>query len=219
MGLCLFGPMFISVLLLAIEKLERPQPIPKTEYVEVKTFKYIKPTKSIKPKKIIAKPIEPVKPVEDTRLKDLIWIKDTAFGVFKTRRFTNFKVMFPSYRTYRRFIDTSKAGAQSDVTQYAMYNNFWNSLRIQYVKFGKKSDKAGIEWAKTKLDSFWIDTGGIGYNEYAYLHWIVKFDGKRKYHLSALYLKMKNKWYLMDELTFVGLVVQKKRKKLKRKDD
>jgi hypothetical protein len=30
---------------------------------------------------------------------------------------------------------------------------------------------------------------------------------------------MKNKWYLMDELTFVGLVVQKKRKKLKRKDD
>ena len=70
MGLCLFGPMFISVLLLAIEKLERPQPITKTEYVEVKTFKYIKPTKSIKPKKIIAKPIEPVKPVEDTRLKD-----------------------------------------------------------------------------------------------------------------------------------------------------
>jgi hypothetical protein len=156
---------------------------------------------------------------EDARLKDLIWIKDTAFRIFKTRRFTNFKVLFPSYKTYRRFIDTSKAGAQSDVTQFAMYNNFWNSLRVQYVKFGKKSDKAGIEWAKTTLDSFWIDTGGIGYNEYAYVHWIVKYDGKRKYHLSGLFLSMKNKWYLMDELNFVGLVVQKKRKKVKRKDD
>jgi len=73
MGLCLFGPMFISVSLLAIEKLQRPQPVIKTEYVEVKTFKYIKPVKPIKPikpTKIIAKPIEPPKPVEDTRLKD-----------------------------------------------------------------------------------------------------------------------------------------------------
>jgi hypothetical protein len=73
MGLCLFGPMFISVLLDAIEKLERPQPITKTEYVEVKTFKYIKPVKpvkSIKPIKTIAKPIEPVKVAEDPKLKD-----------------------------------------------------------------------------------------------------------------------------------------------------
>lgn len=84
MGLCLFGPMFISVLLLAIEKLERPQPIIKTEYVEVKTFKYIKPTKSIKPKKIIAKPIEPVKAVEDTRLKDECLECLVSLGMKKT---------------------------------------------------------------------------------------------------------------------------------------
>ena len=67
MGLCLFGPMFISVLLDAIEKLERPQAITKTEYVEVKTFKYIKP---VKPIKAIAKPIEPAKVAEDPKLKD-----------------------------------------------------------------------------------------------------------------------------------------------------
>lgn len=84
MGLCLFGPMFISVLLLAIEKLQRPQAITKTEYVEVKTFKYIKPAKYIKPTKIISKPIEPTKPVEDTLLKDECLECLVSLGMKKT---------------------------------------------------------------------------------------------------------------------------------------
>ncbi len=155
---------------------------------------------------------------EDVRLKDLHWIVDTTFRVFKTRRFSNLKVVYPSFKTYKRFIDTSEAGEQTEYTQYAMYNSFWNRLRLQFTKLIKKADKAGIDWEKTTLDSFYIDTGGIGKNEFAYVHWVVKYNNKRKYSISALYLKMKNKWYLMDELKFEGLIVEKKKKKGKKID-
>lgn len=153
---------------------------------------------------------------EDIRLKDLHWIKDTAYGVFKTMKFSNLKVLYPSYKTYRKYIDTSVAGSQSDVTQFAMYNNFWNRLRIQYTKMINKAYKAGIEWDKTSLDSFKIDTGNSGGNEFAYVHWIIRYNNKRRYHFSALFLKMRNKWYLMDELKFVGLVPEPKKKKKKK---
>lgn len=132
-------------------------------------------------------------------------------------RFSNMKVLYPSFKTYRRFIDTSAAGAQSDVTQYAMYNSFWNRLRIQYTRLQKKLYKAGVEWDKTNLDSFYIDTGGTGANEFVYIHWILKTNKKKKYHISALYLKMKGKWFLMDELKYEGMIVEKKKKPKKKK--
>lgn len=150
------------------------------------------------------------------QLKDLIWIKDSTYKIIKTHRFSNFKVVFPSFKTYRRFIDTSVAGDQSTITQYSVYNGIYNSLRIQYMRLMNKSAKAGIEWSKTTLDSFYIDTGGVGGNEYAYIHWIIKYNNKRRYHYSGLYLKMNDKWFLMDELKFVGLVVEKKKKKKKK---
>jgi hypothetical protein len=149
-------------------------------------------------------------------LTNLIWIKDSTYKIFKSHRFNNFKVLYPSFKTYRKFIDTSVAGDQSDITQFAVYNGIWNNLRIQYTKLMNKTTKAGVEWSKTKLDSFYIDTGGIGGNEYAYVHWIINYNNKRKYHYSGLFLKMNDKWFLMDELKFVGLVVNKKKKKKKK---
>lgn len=149
-------------------------------------------------------------------LKDLHWIKDSTYKIMKTHRFSNFRVLYPSFKTYRKFIDTSIAGTQSDITQYAMYNSFWNRLRLQYTKLMLKTDKAGIDWAKTVLDSFHIDTGAAGGNDYAYIHWVIKYNNKRKYHYSALFLKMQDKWFLMDELKFEGIIVEKKKKKKKK---
>lgn len=152
---------------------------------------------------------------EDERLKDLIWVKDTSFGIFKSKRFANMKFIYPSFSTYRKFIDTSAAGSQSDVTQFAMYNSFWNRLRLQFNKMHKKAYKAGIEWEDTKLDSFHIDSGGENGQGFAYVQWIVKHKGRKRYIISALYLNMQGKWYLMDELKFVGLLPEKKKKKKK----
>ena len=154
---------------------------------------------------------------EDSRLQDLMWVKDSVYKVFKTRRYTNLKTFYPSFRTYRGFIDTSAAGEQSDITQFAMYNNFWNRLKLQFYKLIKKTDKAGIDWQKTTLDSFYIDSGMAGANPFAYVHWVIKYNGKKKYHISALFLQMHAYWFLMDELSFVGLVVDKKSKKVKQK--
>jgi len=153
---------------------------------------------------------------DSEHLKDLIWIKDSAYRIMKTHRFSNFKVLFPSFKTYRKFIDTSVAGDQSNITQYTVYNSIYNRLRIQYAKLMNKSAKAGIEWSKTTLDSFSIDTSGIGGTEYAYIHWIIKYNNKRRYHYSGLFIKMQDKWFLMDELKFVGIVVEKKKKKKKK---
>lgn len=149
-------------------------------------------------------------------LDDLLWIKDSLYRSFLTNHFGSLKTFYPTYKTYKKFIDSSVAGSQSEITQYYMYNQIWNTLRIQFTKMMLKSKKAGIEWTKTKLDSFFIDTGISGNSQYAYVNWIVKYNNKRKYHYKALFLFMEGDWYLMDELKFVGLVVEKKKKKKKK---
>lgn len=150
------------------------------------------------------------------QLVDLIWIKDSAYGIFKTHRVSNLRILYPSFRTYKAYIDTSVAGSQSEITKFTMYNSFWNGLRFDFLKLQNKTQKAGVDWEKTVLDSFFIDTGYAGGPEYAYVHWIVKYNKKRKYHYSALFIKMKDKWFLLDELKFVGMVVEKKKKKKKK---
>jgi hypothetical protein len=149
-------------------------------------------------------------------LKDLLWIKDSVYGAFKSRKFNDFRVFYPSFRTYKLMIDTSQAGAQSDVTQYAMYNSFWNKLRFQHFKLNKKTLKAGVDWDKTTLDSFYIDTGTSSDITYAYIHWIIKYKAKKKYNYSALFINVKDKWFILGELKYDGMVVEKKKKKKKR---
>lgn len=151
------------------------------------------------------------------QLKDLHWVVDTTYGIFKTARFPNMKTIYPTYRTFKLFIDTSAAGEQSEITKYAMYNRWWNGLRIQFTKMTRKVYKANIDWTKTTLDSFYIDSGGgNGTPEFAYVHWVIKHKGKKKYLIRALYLKMDEKWFMMDELKFMGVVVEKKKKKKKK---
>lgn len=94
-----------------------------------------------------------------------------------------------------------------------MYNQFWNSLRFQYLKLAKRTNKAGIDWSKTTLDSFYIDSGSSGGRDFAHVNIIIKYNNKRKYHYGALFLYMDGKWYLMDELKMFGLVVEKKKRK------
>ncbi|MEZ4803985.1 MAG: hypothetical protein R2852_00460 [Bacteroidia bacterium] len=154
---------------------------------------------------------------DNIHLDDLIWIKDSTYGILKSLKFKNLKTLYPSFRTYKNYIDTSYAGSQSDVTKFAMYNNFWNNLRLQYYKIHKKTRKAGIDWAKTTLDSFSLDTGGIGSHEYVYLHLIIKHKERKRYILSALFLKMEDKWFLMDELKYEGILVDKKKRKKRKK--
>jgi hypothetical protein len=150
------------------------------------------------------------------QLKDLHWAVDSTYGIFKTMKFTNMKVVFPSYTTFKKFIDTSTAGEQSEITKYAMYNRWWNGLRFQYTKMIRKVWKSKVDWKKTTLDSFYIDTGGQGGNEFAYVYWIIKHNNKKKYLIKALYLKMSDKWFLMDELKFMGVIIEKKKKKKKK---
>jgi hypothetical protein len=152
------------------------------------------------------------------QLKDLNWVVDTTFRIFKTSRFPNLRTVYPGFKTFKKFIDTSAAGEQSEITKYTMYNRWWNGLRIQHAKMSRKVYKAGIDWTKTTLDSFYIDSGGgNGMAEFAYVHWVIKYNNKRKYLIRALYLKMDDKWFIMDELKFVGLIVEKKKKKKKKK--
>lgn len=155
--------------------------------------------------------------VDEPMLKDLIWIKDSFYGILKTHRFSHLKVMYPSFRTYRDYIDSSQAGKQSSITQYAMYNNFWNSMYIQFYKALRKSDKAGLDLDFTRLDSFYIDTGYSDNLPYAYVNIIVKYKAKRRYQYSALFLQMKDKWFIIGDIKFVGLVVDKKKAKKKKK--
>lgn len=150
------------------------------------------------------------------KLKDLNWVVDSTYGIFKTMRFANLRTVYPSYKTFKKFIDTSAAGDQSEITQYAMYNRWWNGLRMQYTRMINKAYKAKIDWKKTTLDSFYLDTGGQGGNEFVYVYWIIQHNKKKKYLISALYLKMGNKWFMMDELKFVGVIVEKKKKKKKK---
>jgi hypothetical protein len=154
---------------------------------------------------------------EPEKLKDLHWVVDSTYGVFKTMRASNLKTMYPSFRTFKKFIDTSAAGDQSEITKFASYNRWWNGLKLQYTKMIKKAWKANIDWKKTTLDSFYIDTGGQGGNEFAYVHWVVKHKNRKKYLIRALYLKMGEKWFMMDELKFMGVIVEKKKKKVKKK--
>ncbi len=154
---------------------------------------------------------------DSEHLKDLHWVIDSTYGIFKTMKFSNMKVIYPTYKTFKTFIDTSAAGDQGEITKYAMYNRWWNGLRLQYTKLIRKAWKAGIDWKKTTLDSIHIDTGGQGGNEYAYVQWIIKYNNKKKYLIKGLYLKMDGKWFMMDELKFMGVIVEKKKKKKTKK--
>jgi hypothetical protein len=149
---------------------------------------------------------------ESEHLTDLKWVADTTFGVFKSMSFSNMRVVYPSYRTFKKFIDTSAAGKQSEVTQYTMYNVYWNSLRVKYTKVINKMWKSGVEWKQAKLDSFYIDSGGMDGSTFVYLNWVIRY--KKKQHLvRAVFIKMNKKWFMMDELKYEGIVVEKKKKK------
>lgn len=149
-------------------------------------------------------------------LDDLIWIKDSSYKAFKTYKFSSLRVFYTTYSTYKSLIDSTQAGKQSEITKYYMYNQVWNGLRYQHTKMMVKSKKAGIDWNKTVLDSFYIDSGISGTVQYAYVNWFVKYNNKRKYHYRALFLCINHNWYIMDELKFIGLVVEKKKKKKKK---
>lgn len=151
---------------------------------------------------------------EPPQLKDLTWLMDSTYKAFKTLRFTSLRVMYPSFKTYRTFIDTSAAGHQSDITQFTMYNSFWNGIRIDHIKMMKKTSKANIIWGKTHLDSFYMDTGHDGGLTYARVTWVIGFN-KKKFKVSALCLQMKEKWFLVDELKYGGYIEPKKKKKKK----
>jgi hypothetical protein len=157
---------------------------------------------------------------ESEHLIDIKWVADTTFGVFRSMRFSNMRVVYPSFRTFKKFIDTSAAGKQSEITQYTMYNMYWNSLRLKYTKVINKMWKSGVEWKQTSLDSFYLDSGGMDGDQFVYMYWVIRY--KKKRHLvGAVFVKMSGKWYLMDELKYYGLVVEKKKKKKngKKKDD
>jgi hypothetical protein len=150
-------------------------------------------------------------------LRNIEWLVDSAYGAFRTEKFGNMRTFFHSYKTYKGLIDTSLAGEQSEATQFVMYNTRWNYLRIQYTKMIKKIHGAGIKWEKTVLDSFYLQRGvEHGYN-FAYIYWVIKYNNKRSYILSAVAVQIDEKWFIMDELRYGGVVPEKKKlKKVKK---
>ncbi|MDI1235240.1 MAG: hypothetical protein PSX81_13240 [bacterium] len=150
-------------------------------------------------------------------LKSLDWIADSAYGVFRTERFSSMRTFFHSYATYKEMIDTSMAGDQTEYTQFVMYNTRWNYLRIQFGRMIKKIHKQGIEWKYTELDTVYFKTGQDQGINYAYIHWVIKVKNKKKYTLSAVALEIKNNWYIMDELKYEGLVPEPKTAKGKKR--
>lgn len=150
-------------------------------------------------------------------LVSLNWVADSLYGVFRTERFSSMRTFFHSYSTYKEMIDTSMAGEQTQYTQFVMYNTRWSYLRIQFARMIKKIHKQGIEWKDTKLDTVYFKTGKDQGVNYAYIHWVIKVKNKKKYTLSAVALQIKDKWYIMDELKYEGLVPEPKTAKGKKR--
>lgn len=150
-------------------------------------------------------------------LKSLDWLADSAYGVFRTERFNSMRTFFHSYATYKDMIDTSMAGDQTEYTKFVVYNTRWNYLRLQFAKMIKKIHKAGIAWADTKLDTVYFKKGKDQGVNYAYVHWVIKVKNKKKDTLSAVALQLKDRWYIMDELKFEGLVPEPKTAKGKKR--
>jgi hypothetical protein len=148
-------------------------------------------------------------------LEDLRFMMDTSFGVFKTKRFSNMQSVFPSFKVYKAYIKDSEGGKQSEYTQFAMYNYVWNNLRVKHSKMMKRANSARIDWKLTTLDS--VDYKYSYYDglEYAYVTWIINHNKKKKYIIKATCIKMEERWYIMDELVFVGALIVKKPKKKK----
>jgi hypothetical protein len=148
-------------------------------------------------------------------LVNIKWLVDSAYGAFRTEKFTNMKTFYYSYKTYKKLIDTSQAGEQSATTQFMMYNTRWNYLRIQYTKMIKKIHKAGIKWNKTVLDSFYLEEGTDHGLNYAYIYWVIKYN-KKRYIITAVAVQVDEKWFIMDELRYGGVVPEKKKKKIRK---
>jgi hypothetical protein len=148
-------------------------------------------------------------------LEDLDWMMDTTYKVFKTKRFSNMQTVFPSFKSYKAFISKSEAGKQTEYTQFAMYNAVWNSLRFQYTKTMKKAQDAKVEWKQTQLDTFYYEHSYYSGVEYAYVTWVILTVKNKKFKITATCLKMDDKWFIMDELKFAGIVVPPKTKKKK----
>ncbi|MES2618918.1 MAG: hypothetical protein V4613_13660 [Bacteroidota bacterium] len=149
-------------------------------------------------------------------LKSINWLADSAYRSFRTERFSSLRTFYHSYQTYKLLIDTSIAGGQTEYTKFLMYQTRWNYLRIQYTKMIKKIHNAGIKWEKTVLDSVYFERGVDHGLRFAYVYWVIKYNGKRKHILSAVTVEINDKWYIMDELKYVGIVPEVKKKKKKK---
>lgn len=149
-------------------------------------------------------------------LVSLEWLSDSAYGVFRTEKFPGMKTFFLSFKTYRTLIDTSQAGDQSETTQFVMYNTQWNYLRIQFTKMMKKIHSQGIRWDKTTLDSVYYEKGVDHGLNFAYIYWVIKYNNRKSYILSAVAVQYDKKWFLMDELRYGGVVPEKKKPKIRK---
>lgn len=154
--------------------------------------------------------------VDAAGIKDLGWVADSAYKVFRTGKFSGMRTFYQSYRTYKELIDTSAAGKQSEYTKFLMYQSQWNYLRIQFTKLMKKLGKAGIKWEKTVLDSVYYKKGQYRGLNYAYVYWILQYNNKRKHIVSAAAVEYNGNWYIMDELKYEGLVPEPSKKKKKK---
>ncbi len=150
-------------------------------------------------------------------LRNIKWVVDSAYGAFRTEKFSAMRPFFQSYKTYKALIDTSAAGDQSEYTKFAMYNTRWNYLRIQHARMIKKIHKQGIKWQDTELDSFYLEKGMDHGLNYAYINWILRVKKKKSYILSAVAIQVMDKWYIMDELKYVGMVPEPKKPKGKKR--
>lgn len=149
-----------------------------------------------------------------SELEELEWMMDTCYKILKRKRFSEMRIVYPSFKTYKKFIDKSMAGDQSDITQYTMYNYFWNRLRLQHTKLMKKALKSKLDWKTSTLDSIDFKHSYEEKTEFAYVTWYIKAKNK-KYIIKATCLKMDNKWFVMDELKYIGVFRPKKAKQKK----
>ncbi len=155
---------------------------------------------------------------EAPQLNSIEWVSDSFFKSIKTFDFSNLKVFFPTFKTYKNIVKSSKGGDQTEYTQFLIYNSVWNKLRIQHQKLKKKFKALDIKPNKLKLDSFYFEKGKHQGLEFCYIYWI--FTGKKdKQHIiCALAIKHDHNWYIMDELKYVGIFIDpKKQKRVKKK--
>ncbi|MBC7425121.1 MAG: hypothetical protein H7321_01195 [Bacteroidia bacterium] len=144
-------------------------------------------------------------------LKNIFWLADSSFRAFKVGSFEALKPFFPPFRVYRKYIDTSDAGDQSNYTQFLKYQSLGYNLRSQHKKLLKSAKKTKLKLNKLTYDRAICEIDSADGFVFAYVSLIGIKTEKRKIKIGYVAVRMFYHWYMLDELKIESFSEEKKK--------